>query len=131
MTWLLFLVLAASLASCYQIARSGGGGGSDDDDSGTADDDDTGADDDDASGDDDDASSADDDDTTSSGDCTEFGPSNTWWHACQEDVPNGLGSGHSTGDTHPNFSMQDQYGDQVELHQFFGKVIVLDLFWYG
>ncbi len=74
--------------------------------------------------DDDDA--ADDDDTPSS---ELYGPDNSWWHAYADDVPGGLsGTGWNTGDVAYNFTLQDQFGDSVELYQFYGKVIVIDVF---
>ena len=61
--------------------------------------------------------------------CTEYGPSNDWFHACEEDMPDNLfGSGLQNGQTALNFTMVDQNGDMVELYQFYGQVVVLDLF---
>jgi len=121
-------------------------GGSDDDDDGESDDDDTGgSDDDDTSGtdsdDDDDTSGGagdDDDDTsggpgddddTGGGSSTPFGPSNNWWHADTSDVPFSLsGTGWSAGDTAYDFTGIDQFGDTVQLYQFYGQVILIDIF---
>jgi peroxiredoxin len=64
----------------------------------------------------------------------EYGPENTWSHALAEDVPEGLeGTGWYVGDTAYNFTLVDQHGDEVELYQFYGKLIVLDVFaeWCG
>ncbi len=98
-----------------------------DDDTGDDDtgDDDTGDDDtgDDDSGDDDTG----DDDTGSN----QYGPPNAWWHADVDDVPPNLaGTGQSNGDIAHNFVLTDQNGDQVELYQFFGQVVVIDVFAY-
>jgi hypothetical protein len=114
------LLALAMLVACTPSRSSRG-----DDDSSSNDDD--AADDDDANDDDanDDDAVGDDDDS----DCADYGPGNTWWHACIDDVPSSLnGSGFQSGDTAYNFTMSDQFGDSVELYQFFGKVIVLDLF---
>ena len=65
---------------------------------------------------------------------SEYGPSNAWFHA-QSDVaiPDGSDCGTSAGDTMCNFTFLDQNGDEVELYQFTGKVVVVDLFaeWCG
>ncbi|MCP4922218.1 MAG: hypothetical protein GY913_35400 [Proteobacteria bacterium] len=59
----------------------------------------------------------------------EYGPENSWWHALAEDVPGDLeGTGFREGDIAYNFTAVDQYGDEVELYQFHGQVIVLDMF---
>jgi thiol-disulfide isomerase/thioredoxin len=63
-----------------------------------------------------------------------YGPENSWSHALAADVPADLaGTGWYTGDTAHNFTMSDQYGDEVELYQFYGKLVVLDVFavWCG
>jgi len=84
------------------------------------------ADDDDVVGDDD--SAGDDDDTVAP---AQYGPENTWWHAMEADVPTDLaGTGWATGDVATNFTLVDQFGDEVELYQFYGQVIVLDVFAY-
>jgi peroxiredoxin len=84
-------------------------------------------------GDDDDSS--DDDDLVDDDDaCDEYGPENDWWHACTQDIPEGLsGTGFGSGQVASNFSLLDQFGKEVELYQFYGKVIVLDVFaqWCG
>lgn len=110
LSWLVVLGLSLSLIGC--LGRS-----SRDDDDATDDDDDDAADD-------------DDDD----GGCDEYGPSNQWWHACSDDIPPGLeGSGFGVGQTVNNFTLVDQFGAEVELYQFYGKVVVLDVFaqWCG
>ena len=106
--------------------------GGDDDASG---DDDVGDDDggDDDGGDDDvgDDDVGDDDMGDDDGGGNEYGPPNSWWHADTGDVPPGLqGTGFDNGDIAHNFTLMDQNGDQVELYQFYGKVIVLDVFTY-
>ncbi len=78
-------------------------------------------------GDDDDA--GDDDDVPA-----EYGPENGWWHASEADVPADLeGSGYRIGDTPHDWTFVDQHGDEVELYQFYGKAILLDVFaeWCG
>lgn len=63
-----------------------------------------------------------------------YGPENSWFHANLSDVPQGLsGTGYEVGDTAYNFTLQDQFGNEVELYQFYGQVIVLDVFaeWCG
>lgn len=68
----------------------------------------------------------DDSDTLGGG---EYGPENTWWHASNSDVPEDLeGTGYNAGDTAYNFTLNDQFGDEVELYQFFGQVILLDVY---
>ncbi|HCP48271.1 MAG TPA: hypothetical protein DIU15_19690 [Deltaproteobacteria bacterium] len=58
-----------------------------------------------------------------------FGPENSWWHADSDDVPADLaGTGWRTGDIAHDFILSDQHGDEVQLYQFYGKVIVLDVF---
>ena len=105
---LLTLLLALSLAGCIGTDHRG--------------DDDDAANDDDSVGDDDDAG------------CDEYGPENEWWHACTQDIPEGLsGTGFGTGQIASNFTLLDQFGNDVELYQFYGKIIVLDVFaqWCG
>ena len=68
----------------------------------------------------------DDSDTLLAG---EYGPENSWWHASLSDVPEDLeGTGYGNGDIAYNFTFNDQFGDEVELYQFFGQVIVLDIY---
>jgi len=58
-----------------------------------------------------------------------YGPDNTWFHAESSALPDGLaGSGRGTGDIAENFTLLDQFGQEVELYQFYGQVIVLDAF---
>lgn len=65
---------------------------------------------------------------------SEYGPSNDWFHA-QSDVaiPDGSNCGTSAGEVACNFTFLDQNGDEVELYQFTGKVVVIDIFaeWCG
>lgn len=61
------------------------------------------------------------------------GPCNVWWHAAAADVPAGAcpastGGAVSVGSPAPNFTLIDQNGDELELCQFYGKVIVLYIF---
>ena len=59
----------------------------------------------------------------------EYGPENSWWHASLSDVPGDLeGTGYGNGDIAYNFTLNDQFGDEVELYQFYGQVIVLDVY---
>ena len=51
-----------------------------------------------------------------------------WYHADESEVPSESGCGFRQGDKACNFTMIDQNGDRVELYQFAGKYIVLDLF---
>jgi thiol-disulfide isomerase/thioredoxin len=65
---------------------------------------------------------------------TPYGPPNSWYHVDVADLPPGLRStGVDVGDVAPNFTLIDQYGDQVELYQFYGQAIMLDIFaeWCG
>ena len=58
-----------------------------------------------------------------------YGPDNSWWHADAADVPAGLsGTGWYAGDTAYNFTLADQHGDAVEFYQFYGQLVVLDVF---
>jgi cytochrome oxidase Cu insertion factor (SCO1/SenC/PrrC family) len=60
---------------------------------------------------------------------SEYGPENSWWHALESDVPADLeGTGYGEGDIAYNFQLNDQYGNEVELYQFYGQVIVIDAF---
>lgn len=63
-----------------------------------------------------------------------YGPPNSWYHVDVADLPPGLQStGVDVGDVAPNFTFVDQFGDQVELYQFYGQAIMLDIFaeWCG
>jgi len=58
-----------------------------------------------------------------------YGPDNSWFHAESSAIPDGLaGTGRSVGDIAENFTLVDQFGQEVELYQFFGQVVVLDAF---
>lgn len=56
-----------------------------------------------------------------------YGPANSWFHA-DADVVQGGDTGFEQGDLAPNLPLVDQFGDSVELHQFWGKIVVLDVF---
>jgi thiol-disulfide isomerase/thioredoxin len=61
-------------------------------------------------------------------------PENTWYQTRACDVPADLeGTGYRAGDVLHNMTLIDQNGDEVELYQFYGKVIVIDVFtmWCG
>jgi len=58
-----------------------------------------------------------------------FGPDNVWWHTDASELPPDLiGTGFDAGDTARDFVLIDQHGDAVQLYQFYGQVIVLELF---
>jgi thiol-disulfide isomerase/thioredoxin len=58
-----------------------------------------------------------------------YGPENQWSHVGTDVLPSDLeGTGYEVGDIAPNWTGIDQFGDEVELYQFYGKVIVLDVF---
>jgi len=57
-----------------------------------------------------------------------YGPDNSWYHAPADEVPADLaGSGTRPGDVFGDFSFVDQFGDDVELYQFYGKVVQIAL----
>lgn len=58
-----------------------------------------------------------------------YGPENSWFHANERDVPEDYagGTGVRPGDVPPDILMQDQFGDEVALHQFYGKTVQLVL----
>ncbi len=63
-----------------------------------------------------------------------FGPVNEWWHAADRSIPPGLaGTGWADDDIAYDFTLMDQHGDLVQLYQFYGTVIVLDIvaMWAG
>ena len=71
---------------------------------------------------------------TDGGDGDLYGPDNAWPHALTADVPaDRAGDGWYAGDTAYNFTLKDQNGDDVELYQFHGMMVVLDVFavWCG
>lgn len=73
-------------------------------------------------------------DGSDGGSAAVYGPENAWWHAPADSVPADLtGGAHRVGETLGNFTLTDQNGDQVELYQFYGKVVQLVLFaeWCG
>jgi hypothetical protein len=57
-----------------------------------------------------------------------YGPDNSWFHTTESMLPEGESCGFGYGDVACNFTMVDQFGDEVELYQFAGKYVVLDLF---
>ncbi|MFT5681654.1 MAG: hypothetical protein ACI8RZ_002560 [Myxococcota bacterium] len=60
---------------------------------------------------------------------SEYGPENSWSHAFDSEVPTELeGTGYDEGDIAYNFQFNDQFGEEVEMYQFYGQVIVLDVF---
>ena len=100
------ILLPAALVACTAPRGGGGGGGGDDDDAAT---------------DDDDAAEP-------------YGPENSWFHADASEIPEGLaGNGFHVGDTAHNWTFLDQHGDEVELYQFYGQAVLLDVFaeWCG
>lgn len=50
--------------------------------------------------------------------------------ACKADMDD-AGTGTDIGDVAPNFSLTDQYGDTLSLHDFCGKVVLIEssAFW--
>lgn len=59
-------------------------------------------------------------------------PENSWPRA--DEVPRDLGgTGHAVGDVMPQTVGVDQFGDDVDLRQFYGSVVVVDLIagWCG
>ncbi|MGC6491557.1 MAG: peroxiredoxin family protein [Myxococcota bacterium] len=62
---------------------------------------------------------------------------NGWPSANEGDIPQALLDGENTGfrrgKTAPNFVLQDQNGNDVELYQFYGQFVLLDVFaqWCG
>jgi peroxiredoxin len=67
---------------------------------------------------------------------TPYGPENDWDGATTAEVPDDLGAegtGFNVGDVIPNATLVDQHGNEVELYQFYGKVVLLDVMtmWCG
>lgn len=59
----------------------------------------------------------------------DYGPENSWYHVPENEIPSDLeGTGQGSGDIAANLNLSDQFGDLVELYQFYGLVIVLDIF---
>jgi hypothetical protein len=59
----------------------------------------------------------------------EFGPANHWFHAMEADVPEAQDdSSVQVGEQVPNFTLLDQNGDMVAMHQFAGKMIVMEIY---
>ena len=78
--------------------------------------------------DDDSNSGEDSGDSSSQNTADLYGPENEWYHSEVADVPSPDNCGFGQGDYACNFTMIDQNGDEVELYQFAGKYVVLDLF---
>ena len=58
----------------------------------------------------------------------EYGPANHWFHAMEEDVPStSPDAAFQSGRQVPNLELMDQNGDMVALHQFAGKMILLEV----
>lgn len=58
-----------------------------------------------------------------------YGPDNNWFHAQSDEVPaaSEAGSQFVQGKLAPNFTLVDQYNDPVELYQFAGKLVLLEV----
>jgi peroxiredoxin len=64
----------------------------------------------------------------------DYGPESQWFHALEDEVPSDVqGEGFRVGDIAHNFTLFDQNGEEVELYQFYGKTVLLDVFaeWCG
>jgi len=59
---------------------------------------------------------------------TRYGPYNNWYNAPVSAVQDSGSCGYNEGQQACNFTMVDQNGHDVELYQFWGQVIVLDVF---
>lgn len=60
--------------------------------------------------------------------CTTYGPPNRWWHTCVDDLPAPTdATGWGPGDTLPDLLLKDQFGDDVALHQFAGRLLLVDV----
>ncbi|MFT6147081.1 MAG: thiol-disulfide isomerase/thioredoxin [Myxococcota bacterium] len=62
-----------------------------------------------------------------------YGPENGWFRADIHDMPDAyidgsVAVGMEQGDVAPNFRLRDQFGEEVELYQFYGKVVQISLF---
>ncbi len=62
-----------------------------------------------------------------------YGPENSWFHADMRDMPDeyidgSVSTGLAEGDVAPNMRLRDQFGDEVELYQFYGMVVQISLF---
>ena len=56
-----------------------------------------------------------------------YGPTNDWYHTSVKSVNDSGQCGYNEGQQACNFTLVDQNGDDVELFQFWGQVIILDV----
>jgi hypothetical protein len=56
-----------------------------------------------------------------------YGPSNDWYHTNESTINDSGECGYSVGQQACNFILTDQNGDSVELYQFWGQVISIDI----
>jgi len=60
-----------------------------------------------------------------------YGPDNQWFHANESDLPEAFGTANVTtgrvGDIMQNYTFFDQNGDDVELYQFYGQPVILEV----
>ena len=77
---------------------------------------------------DDSGDTQDTDDTQDSGTTTAYGPDNAWYHAPDASlVPEEAeGARWRKGEMPPNLRFTDQFGDEVWLYQFYGKIVYID-----
>ncbi|MCB9744029.1 MAG: TlpA family protein disulfide reductase [Alphaproteobacteria bacterium] len=69
-----------------------------------------------------------DDSADDSADVERYGPENRWYHAPTSEVPEAPDADRArVGQQLPDVQMIDQYGDEVSLYQFSGRLVVLDL----
>lgn len=62
------------------------------------------------------------------GACATYGPPNRWWHTCADDGPPAPdATGWGPGDRLPDLVLKDQFGDDVALHQFAGRLLIVDV----
>jgi hypothetical protein len=60
---------------------------------------------------------------------TRYGPMNNWYHTSVATVNDSGQCGYNAGQQACNFTWPDQNGHEVELYQFWGKVILFDVIW--
>jgi len=58
---------------------------------------------------------------------TRYGPTNNWYHTSVKLINDSGECGYNEGQQACNFTLIDQNGHDVELFQFWGQVIVLDI----